>query len=217
MPSRASSGLRLALAAPSLADDNPPPSRMQDSGCTTTGGHVPPPTTTHVSGPSAGGLEALAGYSTWEPEKRDRILCASTRTNDRLEAASVRQTAATLQGPSSELQPLRTAGDLPTDRQVAFTIDGVYLAGDGALSVQIRRTIATATRLSPTGATGRADRLAPAWIQSRQARYRLIAIRKDSRRRPSSGSTSPRRGKTFRLVGAGRRGTGPMTGLRVLI
>jgi hypothetical protein len=57
---RTSSGLRAALAAPSLADDNPPTPGTQ---------HAVP------SLPQAD-WKLLAGFTTWEPEKRNRIFYA---------------------------------------------------------------------------------------------------------------------------------------------
>ena len=157
----------LALAAQSLAGDNPP------SG---------PPTTTHAPARQQADWKLLAGYSTWEPEKRNRIFYARVSAQTTAWKLHLYETAATRKALHQNFSRYGLLAIFLTDRQVAFTIDGVYLAGDGALSVQIRAAPPPPPPVCPPlGPPDAPD--APCTtadpVPSSEV-YRLIAIRKDS-------------------------------------
>ena len=158
VPSRTSSRLRARLAAPSLADTLHRPTAPA------TPIHYP---WTHF--PQAD-WKLEAGFSTWAPENRNRIFYARYGGGDkRLEAAPVRD-ASDPQGAPSELQPLRVAASSFRAGSRASTIDGVYLTGDGALSVQIRAAPPPPRPIVPRRCRRRRrTRPASVRIQARQA------------------------------------------------
>ena len=161
----------LVLAAPSLADDNPPVACTCD----------PSPVPVAPKLPQAD-WKLLAGYSTWKPETRNRIFYAREAAQTTAWKLHLYETAATRKALHQNFSRYGLLAIFLTDRQVAFTIDGVYLAGDGALSVQIRAAPPppppVCPPLGPPDAPTAACTSADPVPSSEQ--YRLIAIRKDS-------------------------------------
>jgi hypothetical protein len=156
----------LALAAPSLADENPP---------------LPTAPTRLAPLPQAD-WKLLAGYSTWKPEKRNRIFYARGPAQTTAWRLHVYETQATRKALHQNFSRYGLLAIFLTTRQVGFSIDGVYLTGDGALNVQIRSAPPppppVCPRLGPPDAPD--PPCATTNPVSLSAQYRLIAIRKDS-------------------------------------
>jgi hypothetical protein len=157
----------LALAAPSLADDNPPPGL---------------PTTTHVPARQQADWKLLAGFSTWAPEKRNRIFYARVPAQTTVWKLHLFETQATRKALHQNFSRYGLLAVFLAGMPFGFTIDGVYLAGDGALTVQIRVAPppppAVCPPPGPPDAPDAACLSADPLPSSEQ--YRLIAIRKGS-------------------------------------
>jgi hypothetical protein len=124
----------------------------------------------------------LASYGTWKPEQRNRIFYARTPGQVSAWKYHVYDTYETRAALHQNFSRYGLLAIFLTDRQVAFTIDGIYLAGDGTLSVQIRAAPPPPPPVCPP--LGPPDAPDPACTSSdpvpSSAVYRLIAIRKDS-------------------------------------
>jgi hypothetical protein len=161
----------LVLAAPSLADDNPPVACTCD----------PSPVPVAPKLPQAD-WKLLAGYSTWKPENSNGIFYAREAAQTTAWKLHLYETAATRKALHQNFSRYGLLAIFLTNRQVAFTIDGVYFAGDGALSVQIRAAPPPPPPVCPPlGPPDAPDPACPSVdpVPSSEV-YRLTAIRKDS-------------------------------------
>jgi hypothetical protein len=157
----------LALAAPSLADDNPPPG---------------PPTTTHVPVRQQADWKLLAGFSTWAPEKRNRIFYARVPAQTTAWKLHLFETQATRKALHQNFSRYGLLAVFLSSWEPGSTIDGVYLTGDGALSVQIRAAPPPAPPDCPPPVSPDAPDT-PCGVSATPGpgpQYRLIAIRKGS-------------------------------------
>jgi hypothetical protein len=155
----------LALAAPSLADDNPPP-----------------PSTIHLAPhlPQAD-WRLVAGYSTWEPEKRNRIFYARTPAQTTRWKLHVYETEETRKALHLNFSRYGLLAIFLSSWEQGSTIAGVYLAGNGALDVRIRAAPPPEPPdCPPTVPPGGPDAPCPVFGTGTSPQYRLIAIRKDS-------------------------------------
>jgi len=156
----------LTLAAPSLADSPQPP----------------PPTPIHDPPLLQADWKLLAGYSTWEPEKRNRIFYARVPAQTTAWKLHLYETAATRKALHQNFSRYGLLAIFLTNRQVAFTIDGVYLTGDGALSVRVRAAPPPPPPICPPLGPPDAPDAPCVSVDPLPSseQYRLIAIRKNS-------------------------------------
>jgi hypothetical protein len=168
----------LALAAPSLADDNPPPI-CAGVPCVTPalGRNVPAP----IASLRQADWKLLAGYSTWKPEQRNRIFYARTPGQVSAWKYHVYDTYETRAALHQNFSRYGLLAIFLSSWEPGSTVAGVYLAGDGALNVQIRAAPPPAPPdCPPPVSPGATDASCLASVPGPGPQYRLIAIRKDS-------------------------------------
>jgi hypothetical protein len=153
----------LALAAPSLAGDDPPP-------------FSPAP----VVPLHQADWKLEAGFSTWAPEKRNRIFYARVAAQTTAWKLHLYETAATRKALHQNFSRYGLLAIFVSKWEEGSTIDGVYLA-DGALNIQIRAAPPPEPPdCPPTVPPGGPDAPCPSFGTGTSPQYRLIAIRKDS-------------------------------------
>ena len=154
----------LALAGPSLADSPPPPTPIHD-----------PPL------PQAD-WKLVAGYSTWKPEKRNRIFYARVPAQTTRWKLHVYETEETRKALHLNFSRYGLLAVFLSSWEPGSTIAGVYLAEDGALNVQIRAAPPPEPPdCPPTVPPGGPDAPCPvSLLPGPGPEYRLIAIRKGS-------------------------------------
>jgi hypothetical protein len=153
----------LALAAPSLAD--PPPG---------------PPTPIHDPPLPQADWKLEAGFSTWAPEKRNRIFYARTAAETSAWKLHLFETQATRKALHQNFSRYGLLAVFLSSWEPGSKIDGVYLTGDGALSVQIRAALPPAPPDCPPPVSPDAPDAACSATPGPGPQYRLIAIRKGS-------------------------------------
>jgi hypothetical protein len=154
----------LALVAPSLAD--PPPG---------------PPTPIHDPPLRQADWKLEAGFSTWAPEKRNRIFYARTAAETTAWKMHLYGTQATRKALHQSFSRYGVLAIFLSSWEPGSTIAGVYLAGDGALNVQIRAAPPPAPPdCPPPVSPGATDAPCLVSVPGPSPQYRLIAIRKDS-------------------------------------
>jgi hypothetical protein len=159
----------LALAAPSLAYDDPPPARP-----------VPILVPAPIVVPQAD-WKLVAGSFTWKPESRNRIFYARTLGQASAWKYHVYDTYETRAALHQNFSRYGLLAIFIASWEEGSTIDGVYLAGDGALNVQIRAAPPPEPPdCPPTVPPGGPDATCPSFGTGTSPQYRLIAIRKGS-------------------------------------
>jgi hypothetical protein len=151
--------------APSLADGNPPP---------------PSAPTRSAPLPQAN-WKLLAGFGTWRPEKRNRIFYARVPAQTNAWKLHLYETEDTRRALRQNFSRYGLLAIFLESWQPGSTIEGVYLAGDGALSVQIRGAPPPEPPYCPPpGPPDAPDGACVVSVMAPTPQYRLIAIRKDS-------------------------------------
>lgn len=145
----------VALAAPALADQ---PGRVA---------------------PRQADWKVVAGFSTWKPETRNRIFYARVPTQIKAWKLHVYETADTRRALHQNFSRYGLLAIFLTERPSRFTVDGIYLDGDGSLNIQIRAAPPPPPVCLPPG-PGAADAPCASGPFPSDSQYRLIAIRKDS-------------------------------------
>jgi hypothetical protein len=160
----------LALAAPSLADDNPPVA------CTCDPSPVPVAPRMRQAD-----WKLLAGYSTWKPENRNRIFYARVPAQTTAWKLHLYETEATRKALHLNFSHYGLLAVFLSSWEPGSTIAGVYVAEDGALNVQIRAAPPPEPPdCPPPLSPGATDAPCLASVPGPGPQYRLIAIRKDS-------------------------------------
>jgi hypothetical protein len=123
----------------------------------------------------------VAGYGTWKPEQRNRIFYARTPGQVSAWKYHVYDTSETRAALHQNFSRYGLLAIFLSNWEPGSTIAGVYLAGDGALNVQIRAAPPPQPPdCPPTVPSGGPDVPCPVSVAGPSPQYRLIAIRKGS-------------------------------------